>query len=150
MELDCELIREGLIGQPVNAWSSLAFVLAALSIVRQHRLGAGALLLTGIGSFLFHSTDSAWNLVHDAGLVLLVAVTLWAAWRSRGSPSYVGIGALAVGFGLWLASRSGGPLCDPDSLFQAHALWHLLAAAGCAFIFRADSEATQATLAGNS
>lgn len=29
-------------------------------------------------------------------------------------------------FGIWLPSRTGGPLCDPHSLVQGHAIWHLL------------------------
>lgn len=32
-------------------------------------------------------------------------------------------------FAIWIPSRTGGPLCDPDSLLQGHAAWHLLCAA---------------------
>ena len=28
----------------------------------------------------------------------------------------------------WKASESAGPLCDPDSLWQGHSLWHLQSA----------------------
>jgi hypothetical protein len=31
-----------------------------------------------------------------------------------------------VAFGVWAASHGGGPLCDPDSWIQGHALWHVL------------------------
>jgi hypothetical protein len=42
-----------------------------------------------------------------------------------------------VAFAIWLPSRSGGALCDPDSWVQGHALWHLLCAgaAGCIFLY---------------
>ena len=35
--------------------------------------------------------------------------------------------AIAVVF--WALSFTGAPLCDPNSLLQGHALWHLLAMA---------------------
>ena len=47
--------------------------------------------------------------------------------------------ALAVyGFGqvIWLLSRDGAPLCDPDSLLQGHALWHLTSAAAVLLVYR--------------
>lgn len=28
----------------------------------------------------------------------------------------------------WKASESGGPLCEPDSLWQGHSLWHFQSA----------------------
>lgn len=36
---------------------------------------------------------------------------------------------------VWLSSRSEGPWCDPDSLVQGHALWHVLAAVSVALIY---------------
>ena len=38
-------------------------------------------------------------------------------------------------FGIWLPSRTGGPWCDPDSLLQGHAAWHLLDAGSVACVF---------------
>ena len=35
----------------------------------------------------------------------------------------------------WWLGRSASPLCDPDSLLQPHALWHLLVAAGLAAVY---------------
>lgn len=40
------------------------------------------------------------------------------------------LGLVAVGGAVLLLSRTGGPLCDPDTLLQGHAVWHLLAATG--------------------
>jgi hypothetical protein len=48
-----------------------------------------------------------------------------------------GVAAFAVAYAIWLPSRTGGPLCDPDSLIQGHAIWHLLCAAstGCFYLY---------------
>ena len=41
------------------------------------------------------------------------------------------LGAVAsflLAFAIWIPSRTGGPWCDPHSLLQGHAAWHLLCA----------------------
>ncbi|WP_125778324.1 hypothetical protein [Antribacter gilvus] len=48
------------------------------------------------------------------------AVRLRVAWA---------LGLLAVGGLVGSLSRTGAPLCDPSSLFQGHAVWHVLSAA---------------------
>jgi hypothetical protein len=42
------------------------------------------------------------------------------------------VGILAGGALVGTLSRTGGPLCDPDSLWQGHGFWHLAAAAALA------------------
>ena len=37
-----------------------------------------------------------------------------------------------AGAACWWAGRTASPWCDPDSLLQAHAAWHLLGAAALA------------------
>lgn len=39
------------------------------------------------------------------------------------------VGLLAVGGTVEVLAQDGKPLCDPDSLLQGHAVWHLLSAA---------------------
>jgi hypothetical protein len=55
-------------------------------------------------------------------------VLLWT--RAAPSPGWYGlaIASLLIGIGLFLAGRTGSPLCDPDGLAQAHAGWHVFAA----------------------
>jgi hypothetical protein len=50
---------------------------------------------------------------------------------------FAAAGLFLLAFGIWIPSRTGGPWCDPDSIIQGHAAWHLLsaAAAGCIFQF---------------
>ena len=96
---DCERILDGLLAQPANAVTSLAFVGAAALVWRAERRGvAAALAATGIGSFLFHGPmppGSQW--AHDASLAwLLISVGLSdSRWeRFGGWPALGGVGAL--------------------------------------------------------
>ena len=41
---------------------------------------------------------------------------------------WAGFGSYLIATIIWEPSRTDGPLCDPDSLLQGHALWHLLGA----------------------
>lgn len=80
--VDCEAIGLGLLGQPVNALSSLALVVAGLIVLGRDRWVAAALTATGIGSFLFHgplAPGGVW--VHDVTLAWLILVV---GMRSRG------------------------------------------------------------------
>lgn len=57
--------------------------------------------------------------------------------------------AMALAVALFLLGRTGGPLCDPESLFQGHALWHALSAVAIAFYFVATSTARMRRDAGS-
>jgi hypothetical protein len=140
---DCEAIRPGLIGQPANAASSLAFVVVAVPIVRAARRRgrpawvavAAATALEGIGSVAYHGPGGRpAKRLHDAGLVALAAA-LGVAIASEGSPiqrrpwtAVLATGAVT----LHTLSRTGGPLCSCRSPLQGHAVFHLLAAAALA------------------
>lgn len=43
--------------------------------------------------------------------------------------------SFAVALVVWRLSHTGAPLCDPHSLVQGHAVWHLLCAVSTAGIF---------------
>lgn len=194
---DCERLVDGLLVQPVNALSSLTFVVVGVGVAAigwfriRKRSPVGlvfglVLALVGIGSFAFHGpagTVAGW--AHDASitalLLLVIAVeagdrlgwyyrkglTIWAAgtvvlvgieagWPqvadplnaplaliavvsvvgsgrregSLGKGPFTGLAVLAIGALIMVVSRTGGPLCDPNTLFQGHALWHVLGAVG--------------------
>lgn len=131
MPFDCELIREGLVAQPVNTASSLAFVAAAVLVWPRHRFGAVALAWIGVGSVLFHAQPS-WlsSLVHDSGLVVVGVAALAAVWSNRRTLAVWPFVVLATGLGFWAVTRTGGPWCSPDSVVQGHALWHVWASVG--------------------
>ena len=108
---DCEAWRPGLLHQPVNALSSLAFAVAGVWVAvrpgagRADRAGgavyAGALVANGVGSFLYHGPGWPGSaFVHDAAIpaaVLFIAaedVALLRGWTSRRR-----LGAYALGLG---------------------------------------------------
>jgi hypothetical protein len=129
---DCEALHAGWLGQPVNALSSLAYVLAGAYVLRRGGLRASALALAaaGVGSLLYHG-PMPWGagLAHD-GSIAAVVVTVPFAWRrgavGRPPPAALAVGAVAVV--LNLLTRTGAPLCRPGSLLQGHAAWHVLTA----------------------
>lgn len=74
------------------------------------------------------------------GLLLVAAITLEVRLSRRG-PTRTDLrwGAAAllvmvVAFAIWNASQHG--LCDPNSLLQGHAVWHLLGAVSAYLLFR--------------
>jgi len=201
---DCERIGEGLLAQPVNAWSSLAFLVAGAWVLTL-ALGAGArraelavyglaVASNAVGGLLFHGWQwSGARWIHDVailsvlvfiaafgaarrlnrgtgwtmrafGLALAVLGALLAAVPSAAYGVYglagvvAGLGevlevrrefpeirregipaerrallgalaALALGATAFFVGRTGGPLCDPASPMQWHAVWHAAAAA---------------------
>jgi hypothetical protein len=115
---DCELIRSGWLAQPVNAWSSLAYIVAAAVVLawtrrwptsRRSDAVVLALLLvaTAVGSVDFHGPQSAVARAdHDLGIVAVLAfvVTFDAGllneWPGRGRylafVAAVALGALLI------------------------------------------------------
>ncbi len=132
---DCERIRPGLIGQPANAASSLAFVIAAVPLWRRGRAWksvAAALAFEGVGSVAYHGPGGrAAKFVHDIGIfALLVAFATVVRENPRVLRPRPLKSALAVSaFALHALSRTGGPLCSCNSRVQGHAIFHVLAAA---------------------
>lgn len=78
----CEARLCAWVAEPANAWSSLAYVLMALYMLRAPARSGGwaviiAQLIIGVGSFFFHSTGSfAGELVDQTGMYLLSALVL--------------------------------------------------------------------------
>lgn len=76
---DCERCRSGPVAQPANAVSSLAYVAAAVPLVRSRRTTTRALgwaaVAAGLGSVAYHGPGTtAGRYVHDAGLLALLAL----------------------------------------------------------------------------
>lgn len=74
------------------------------------------------------------------GVLLVTAVVLETIiWRRGGTVivfrhGVVALGAMLVAFTIWLLSNAGW--CDPHSLLQGHAAWHLLCAVSAYWLFR--------------
>lgn len=147
---DCERIRAGLLAQPVNAVSSLAYVAVGLWLLGRMRTGGSrrtilvaggaTLVAVGVGSFAYHGPQPEWaDTAHDAsiaGLLLLTAgnhawllglrepritAGLLAAWK-KAAPW---IPPALVAY--W-AGRTASSLCHPASTWQYHAIWHVSSA----------------------
>ncbi len=90
---------------------------------------AGSVSATLVGAAAWPWYRGAGSLV--AALALVTVAVSEVIARRRGAPAvWTGpLLAVAVVAGLaWLAGRTGSPLCDPGSMLQAHAVWHLLTA----------------------
>ena len=113
---DCEHIGQGLLAQPANTLSSLAYVLAGVLLLRRSLAGrsgartmpmvyAVAVIGVGIGSAAFHGPMPAWGrFAHDLSIAAVLAFVIGydvalARWASAnaGLAMFVGItGACAV------------------------------------------------------
>lgn len=157
---DCERLRSGPVAQPVNTVTSLAYVAAGVWIGRRRGRGTasrlapqvfGAVVVgVGLGSVAFHGVATGWGKwLHDkAILAVVLCVLAWdgqrivAARREGRSPREIGrdlaathsgvAALLGVGGVIALASRTGAPLCRPESRLQGHGVWHVLTAVALA------------------
>jgi hypothetical protein len=150
---DCERLHDGLVAQPVNTASALAYVAVGAWLVgrglragpdRGRTVAFGLVVAAaGAGSVDYHGPGSpAARILHDAGLYAVVGFVAWhdlARWVGRGRlppdrrRAYrIALAAAAAGAACWWAGRTPSPWCDPDSLLQGHAAWHLLGAAALA------------------
>ena len=82
----------------------------------------------------------AGNLVF--GALFAVSLVLEVRLRRRdgeaGDVRWIGgaVVAIAVAFVVWNLAKDRAPLCDPDSLVQGHAVWHLLGAVSVYCLYR--------------
>jgi Ceramidase len=88
------------------------------------------LLVAGLLVILYELPDvRRWlfAVILVAAIILELGFARRRRARVRVSYYFAGIATTAVAFTIWNLDRHG-TLCTPDSLFQGHALWHLLGA----------------------
>jgi hypothetical protein len=133
---DCERLRDGLVAQPVNTASALAYLLAAAwlarrggrpdAAARRESLAFGlAVAAAGVGSVDFHGPGSpAARWLHDTGLAAAVSfvavhdLARLAGTRRRVVPAWAAV-AGAGGVLLALAPGAGGALAGALGLAAA-------------------------------
>lgn len=143
---DCERIGQELLAQPVNASTSLAFVVAGAWIVYRALNSSGgrarmipfgvAVASVGVGSVLYHGPQPEYaQFTHDATIAIVVAgVAVQELTRTRqrlhrNRAGYLlALAALLLGAVAFTFGRTTSPLCSPDELIQLHGVWHMLAA----------------------
>lgn len=60
--------------------------------------------------------------------VAAVGLSLLRAWRRPARRGRVVVAGVVLGLGALAGNLGDGPWCEPDSLWQGHAVWHVLAA----------------------
>ncbi len=137
---------------PDPAWAEWAHdvaIMAVLLFVAIHALGrsqgwsprieigayATCLAAVGLGLATIHGASDPFAGTLAAGAVVGEIATVSGerrnpprALRSGAVARGVGLAAIAFGGIAFLLGRSGSPLCRPESLFQWHAVWHVLVA----------------------
>ncbi len=129
-------------GGTVDVVSMLVFIVfpAAYAAVRCLRGGPRAFLLTYGALLLVFALPRALDVLPVSGTAVYVALVptigileaVAAKRRPEVTRQWRWLGLTAASFTLalviWRLSHSGAPLCDPHSLVQGHAVWHLLCA----------------------
>ena len=149
---DCEALRPGPWGQPVNTLTSFGYVgvgawlagRAGRPTSAEGRVAtayAALTALTGAGSVAYHGPQFAGaQFLHDTPILGVAgvgtAVPLWRALRGRTAvPGWsTGLGVAmaatsAVAGAAYLAGRTSSRTCRPTSWWQFHGWWHLGTAA---------------------
>ena len=150
-DADCEKLRDGIWGQPVNTVSSFAYVAAgmwlgarAVRLPRGERAAAGwyaaFVAVTGLGSVAYHGPQfTGAQLMHDVPIVGVVGIGAIVPFvrRRRDRPAVPGwsgaMGAAMAGAALvagvsYVGGGTDSPVCRPESMWQFHGLWHVATA----------------------
>jgi len=97
-----------------------------------------ACVLVGLWPHPVPVVNYAGNVAFGALLVgaVVLEVRLWRRGETATTFLYgvVALGSMLVAFGIWLLSTNGW--CDPDSIWQGHAVWHLLCAVAAYWLYR--------------
>lgn len=123
------------------------WVLAVVNLARTHqriRSVMWSLVLVGIGGI----TAAAAVIPRSTNLLAVVVVAAFIAadvrLRRLGLVHQVlwtvGVGAMGIAITALVVGRTGSPLCEPNSLFQGHALLHGLAAVAITLYVAATSD----------
>ena len=99
------------VSRPIRSWALIGVTAIAVAVIAV--VPAISPALAGIAA---------------VGLVIVEFVVYRRGIRRISKPLMFGVGALLVGAAIFTVSRTGGPLCDPESLLQGHAVWHALTA----------------------
>lgn len=126
----------------------VASAIAAYAAMRWLRRDAGFLAVAFAGGFALCELVGAWGVVVPVvmttgnaifGLLLVVAVVLEVLIMRRGSQArrgyaFASVATILAAFVIWNAARAW--MCDPHSLLQGHAAWHLLDAVSAYLLYR--------------
>lgn len=114
-------------------WSNLSFTLSFILII---------IVCEVVG--LYHQPlpiiDYAGNAIFGLFLTLTVIFEMLYSFTQKITHQrkfgFASLGSLLFAFAIWNVWKDDSPLCDPQSLIQGHAMWHLLDALAAYFLFR--------------
>ncbi len=115
----------------VLGWSSTRFVAVFVALVV---LCEGVGLLPYEVPVLLHPGNIAFLALLVVALVGELRIRSTTALVTDRRWGYAAVGTLLVAFAIWNAGQHGW--CDPHSIWQAHAAWHLLCAVAAYLLFR--------------
>lgn len=134
-------------GQFLDIFSMYTFGLLLFfgALYRAGRLRGGyALVGFVVGSIVFGLMQFAYpdarRILFTALLVpgIILELTPWVTGHSSRSRRvraiYAGLGVMVVAYGIWLLDQTPA-FCDPGSLLQGHAIWHVLGAVAAFLVF---------------
>jgi dihydroceramidase len=113
-------------------------------LARLTRLSARGMTLAYLASNLVLAASLIWlpEIRREVfgGLVgLTLAVEAWRIWKNRPNLQVrwlaLAFASLGLAYAIWILDNNGW-LCAPQSMFQGHALWHILGALAAWFLFR--------------
>ena len=122
---------------------------AAYATMRWRRTGLGVFAVMFLAGVAFGEVAGLWKaeipVVMYAGnvafaLMLLYAIAVEIRIRRRGGAranlafAIASLASIITAFVIWNASKTW--LCDPHSLIQGHAIWHVLGAVSAYFLYR--------------
>ena len=124
IDLYCERLAPGLLGEPLNALTNLLFVLAAILLARdlarssQTRrddwLLAGLVAAVGLGSLVFHMAATRATSVLDKVFIALFILVFFQRWLTR--VAGLGLGSSLAGAAVFVAVSLGiGKVVPPDT-----------------------------------
>lgn len=141
-----------------HAWGHTVDVLAMFTFIMFPIAWSVTHLMRGEESVfwaIYLSLTIPLTLAHVFGVLPFSGIVLYAVlipvtialevaryfWRPTGLRSLVfticALGSFALAFVAWRLSLTGAPLCEPGSLMQGHAVWHLLCAGATVYLFLA-------------
>ena len=118
------------LGAWAHDWAigALLVVLGLSGGLQGRRVSIGSAVLAAI-ALLYALTPSSGEWVNGALAIIVVAREARVRHLRRRAQFRLAVRLAAVGGLLTLLGRTGGPWCSPESTFQPHAAWHVLAAA---------------------
>jgi predicted membrane channel-forming protein YqfA (hemolysin III family) len=92
------------------------------------------------GGIVLWFLDNGLGKYTAGALIVAIGVAEWRIRQHALRPSrrwlWWAVGLFGVGLGLQWLGRGGGPWCEPDAVFQPHAMWHIVAAAAAIVLSR--------------